>query len=84
VLDVAVITALQTGLTNDIMRASNMDAPSGESLEGALKGQTLDPNAMAGISNSLTEAAASLNLSQDTISSLTGLLKPMSKSALGM
>jgi hypothetical protein len=84
VLDATVIAALQSGLTNDIMRARDMKPASGASLEDALKGQTLDAHAVAGISNSLTEAATSLNLGKGTMDALTGLLKPMSKSALGL
>ena len=84
VIDATVVTALQSGLTNDIMRASNMAPASDASLENALKGQTLDANAVAGLSNALTEAGTALNLGKDTVSSLTGLLKPAAKSALGM
>ena len=83
VIDTGVITALQSGLTNDIMRASNMSPTSGASLESALKGQKLDANAVAGLSNALTEAGTALNLGKDTVGSLTGLLKPATK-MLGM
>jgi hypothetical protein len=79
VIDAGVMTALQSGLTNDIMRASNMAPTSDASLTSALKGTTLDANAMAGLSNALTEAGASLNLGKDTVNSLTGLLKPAAK-----
>ena len=84
VIDATVVSALQSGLTNDIMRASNMKPASGASLEDALKGKTLDANAVAGLSNALTEAGTALNLSHDTVSSLSGLLKPAAKSALGL
>jgi len=83
VIDATVISALQSGLTNDIMRASNMQPASSGSLESALEGKTLDSNAVAGLSNALTEAGTALNLGKDTMSSLTGLLKPVAKSAVG-
>ena len=84
VIDAGVVTALQSGLTNDIMRASNMKPASDASLESALKGQKLDANAAAGLSNALTEAGTALNLGKDTVSSLTGLLKPAAMKAMGM
>ena len=83
VIDATVVTALQSGLTNDIMRASNMQPTGSESLASALEGKTLDANAVAGISNALTEAGTALHLGKDTMSSLTGLLKPVSKSSMG-
>ena len=83
VIDATVVSALQSGLTNDIMRASNMTPTGSESLEGALKGKSLDANAVAGLSNALTEAGTALNLGKDTMSSLTGLLKPAAKSSMG-
>jgi hypothetical protein len=84
VIDATVVTALQSGLTNDIMRASNMQPAGSESLESALKGQTLDANAVAGLSNALTEAGTALNLDRTTVTSLTELLKSATTGALGM
>jgi len=84
VIDAGVMTALQSGLTNDIMRASNMQPTGDASLQNALKGQKLDANAVAGLTNALTEAGTALNLKKDTVSSLTGLLKPATQSLLGM
>jgi len=84
VIDAGVVTALQSGLTNDIMRASGMKPSSDMSLEDAVEGQKLDANGVAGISNALTQAGAQLKLPKETMSSLTPLLKPMSKSLLGM
>jgi len=83
IIDATVVAALQSGLTNDIMRASNMQPTSDASLEGALRGQTLDANAVEGLSNALTEAGTALNLGKDTVSSLTGLFKPAARSAVG-
>jgi len=83
IIDATVVAALQSGLTNDIMRASNMQPASDASLEGALRGQTLDANAVEGLSNALTEAGTALNLGKDTVSSLTGLFKPAARSAVG-
>ena len=84
ILDAVAIGDIKTGLTNDIIKASGMTAPSGTTLESALAGKNIGAEGLAALSSSLTEAGKSMNLDASTMSSLTGLLKPLSKSVVGM
>jgi hypothetical protein len=83
-LDAVAIGNMQSGLTNDIMTASGMKPASATTLESALAGKNLGADGLNAVSNSLTEAGKALNLDASTMSSLSGLLKPLSKSVLGM
>ncbi len=83
-VDAAVIGNLKTGLTNDIMKASNMAPSSNMTMESALAGKNIGAEGLAALSSSLTDAGKSMNLDPTTLSSLSGLIKPLSKSVLGM
>ena len=80
VLDAAVIGDVKTGLTNDIIKASAMTPPNTTTLESALAGKNIGSDGLAALSNCLTEAGKSMNLDSSTMSSLSALLKPLSKS----
>ena len=84
ILDAAVIGDVKTGLTNDIMTASKMTPPSATTLESALADKNIGSDGLAALSNCLTEAGKSMKLDSATMSSLSGLLKPLSNSILGM
>jgi hypothetical protein len=84
ILDGAAIGDVQSGLTNDIMSASNMPPSSSTTLESALAGKNIGAEGLAALSNSLTEAGESMSLDASTMSSLSELLKPLSRSVLGM
>jgi truncated hemoglobin YjbI len=78
ILDAVAIGDVKTGLTNDIIKASAMTPPSSTTLESALAGKNIGSAGLAALSNCLTEAGKSMNLDAATISSLSGLLKPLS------
>ena len=80
VLDAAVIGDVKTGLTNDIIKASAMTPPNTTTLESALAGKNIGSDGLAALSSCLTEAGKSMNLDSSTMSSLSALLKPLSKS----
>lgn len=84
ILDAAVIGDIKTGLTNDIVKASGMTPSNSTTLESALAGKNLDAEGLAALSNSLTDAGKSMKLDASTMSSLSALLKPLSKSVVGM
>jgi hypothetical protein len=84
ILDAVAIGEVKTGLTNDIMAASKMTPPSATTLESALAGKNIGAEGLAALSNSLTEAGKSMSLDASTMSALSDLLKPLSKSVLGM
>ena len=84
ILDAVAIGDVKTGLTNDIMTASGMKPSSATTIASALEGKNLGADGLAAVSNSLTEAGKSMNLDAATMSSLSELLKPLSKSVLGM
>jgi hypothetical protein len=84
ILGAVAIGDAKTGLTNDIMAASKMTPPSATTLESALAGKNIGEDGLASLSNCLTEAGKSMNLDAATMSSLSELLKPLSKSVMGM
>ncbi len=71
----------KAGLSNDVKRASNMDAGD-MSLDSALKDQKLDNNTLAGVNNAIVQAAKGMNLSQETTDGLTKLIKPLAHSVI--
>jgi hypothetical protein len=79
ILDAAAIGDIKTGLTNDIIKASGMNPPNSMTLESALAGKNIGAEGLAALSNSLTEAGKSMSLDASTMSSLSDLLKPLSK-----
>ena len=84
IIDAVTISALKSGLTNDVMKASGMQPLSSESLSSALQGKSLDATGFNALSNALAEAGSATGLDSGTISSLTALLKPVSQSMLGL
>jgi hypothetical protein len=56
-----------------------MQPSSATTIASALAGKNLGADGFAAISNSLTEAGKSMNLDAATMSSLSGLLQPLSK-----
>ena len=83
-LDAVAISALKSGLTNDVMKASGMTPNGSETLAGALQGKSLDASSFNSLSNALTEAGSSVGLDSGTVSSLTALLKPAAASIPGL
>lgn len=79
ILDAVAIGDVKTGLTNDIIKASDMTPPSSITLESALAGKNLGAEGLSALSSSLTEAGKSMSLNSATMSSLSALLKPLSK-----
>jgi ABC-type glycerol-3-phosphate transport system substrate-binding protein len=84
VIDATVIGEVKTGLANDVMSASGMTPTSPTTIATALAGKNLSAEGLTALSNSLTDAGRSMNLEPATMNSLTGLLKPLSKSLTGM
>lgn len=79
ILDAAAIGDIKTGLTNDIIKASGMNPPNSITLESALAGKNIGAEGLAALSNSLTDAGKSMSLDASTMSALSELLKPLSK-----
>ena len=84
IIDAVTLSALKSGLTNDVMKASGMQPLGSESLSSALQGKSLDATSFNALSNALAEAGSSVGLESGTISSLTALLKPVGQSMMGM
>lgn len=80
-LSAEAIENAQTGLANDIKKASDMSAGD-MSLDSALKDQKLDSHTLAGVNNAMVQAAKGMNLNQETTDSLTKLIKPLAHSVL--
>lgn len=84
VIDAVTLSALKSGLTNDVMKASGMEPNGTETMAGALQGKSLDASSFNALSNALAEAGSATGLDSGTISSLTALLKPVGESMLGL
>jgi hypothetical protein len=84
VIDAVTLSALKSGLTNDVMKASGMQPAGPETLASALQGKSLDASGLNALSNALAEAGSSVGLDSGTISSLTALLKPAGQSMMGL
>ena len=84
VIDAVTISALKSGLTNDVMKASGMTPSGTETMASALQGKALDASGFNSLSNALAEAGSAVGLDSGTISSLTALLKPAGQSMLGL
>ena len=77
IIDAVAIGNIQTGLTNDIMKASNMTPSNSTTLQSALAGKDLGAAEMGALSSALTDAGKSMSLDATTIASLSSLLKPL-------
>lgn len=85
ILDAVAIGAIQSGFTNDVMKASGMAPSTTETLAGALSGKGLNTSHVTALSNSLREAGASLGLNPTLMSNLAStVIEPAARSAAGM
>ncbi len=85
ILDSVVIGQIQSGFTNDVMKASGMTPNGSETLSSALSGKGLNSTHVTALSNSLREAGASLGLSPSVMSSVAStIVEPAARSATGM
>jgi hypothetical protein len=81
-LDAPTISTAETGLTNDIMKASAMSPKDGTTLESALKDKGLDSNGIADVNNAIIKAGKTLKVDRHTMNSLEALIKPLGRSVL--
>ena len=82
-LNADAITGAKQGLVNEVAKASGAPEPyAGVSLLGALSGKGLTPDSVKSVTDALSSAADSMNLSPAAKSSLMGIMAPISK-ALG-
>ncbi|HEU4928580.1 MAG TPA: hypothetical protein VFU38_02020 [Candidatus Krumholzibacteria bacterium] len=85
ILDSVVIGEIQTGFTNDVMKASGMVPGTTTTLASALSGKGLNEMHINALSNTLREAGASLGINPTVMSTAAStVVEPAARSAAGM